>query len=120
MKKGKSEKAGEELSEEEEEEDTDEEEEKQTGDKIPNPAEENGEQIASNSKIHSEMERAHRATETESSPQSLMKRKEKEDRSEARDIVSVSASKEDSDDTEESDSEDVEEGDLWGAILGSK
>ena len=118
MKKGKSEKAGEELSEEEEEEDTDEEEEKQTGDKIPNPAEENGEQIASNSKIHSEMERAHRATETESSPQSLMKGKEEEDRSEARDSVSVSASKEDSDDTEESDSEDVE--DLWGAILGSK
>ena len=70
MKKGKSEKVGDEQSEEEE--DTDEEEEKQTGDKIPDPAEENGEQIASNSKVHSEMERAHRATETESSPQSLM------------------------------------------------
>ena len=119
MKKGKSEKVGEEQSEEEEE-DTDEEEEKQTGDKIPNPAEENGEQIASNSKVHSEMVRAHRATETESSPQSLMKGKEEEDRSEAGVSVSVSTSKEDSDDTEESDSEDGEEGDLWGAILGSK
>ena len=83
MKKGKSEKVGEEQSEEEEE-DTDEEEEKQTGDKIPNPAEENGEQIASNQKVHSEMERAHRATEAESSPQSLMKGKEEEDRSEVR------------------------------------
>ena len=118
MKKGKSEKVGDEQSEEEE--DTDEEEEKQTGDKIPDPAEENGEQIASNSKVHSEMERAHRATETESSPQSLMKGKEEEDRSEAGVSVSVSTSKEDSDDTEESDSEDGEEGNLWGAILGSK
>ena len=117
MKKGKSEKVGDEQSEEE---DTDEEEEKQTGDKIPDPAEENGEQIASNSKVQSEMERAHRATETESSPQSLMNGKEEEDRSEAGDSASVSAPKEDSGDAEESDSEDGEEGDLWGAILGSK